>query len=275
MAIEWNDGVPEDTSETEPAFCVFYAGAKTGKTTLGSEFPDPLYVRTGKGERAPAGVKMKSFGFSETYQEVLDQAEWFLKMEHDRKTYLLDSADGLDKLMRDKVCAEANVKSIEDIPYGKGYPRVAELWQEFVKKMLELKEAGYYVVILSHVRAAKVVGITSEGYLQWAPNLRDDTVGILIDSADLIAFLHPRVSIKKDDLGFKRTHTRAEGGAEIVMEVQGRANFIAGNRYDIEKTPLPFKRGEGFKVLDYYFQRNALAPEDDAANDNAEKKEAA
>ena len=48
MAIDWNEGVPLDTIETEPAFCVFYAGAKAGKTTLASEFPSPLYVRTGK-----------------------------------------------------------------------------------------------------------------------------------------------------------------------------------------------------------------------------------
>jgi len=269
MAINWTEQ-PLDTIETEPAFCVFYAGAKTGKTTLASEFPSPLYVRTGRGERAPAGVTMKSFGVSDTYQDVLDQADWMLEAEHDRKTFVLDSADGLEKLLRDKVCAESKVASIEDIPFGKGYPRVAELWAAFVQKMLNLKEAGYYVVVLAHVRAAKVPAITSEGYQQWAPNLRDEVVGTLIDNADLISFLHRRATIKKDDLGFKRTHTRAEGGAEIVMEVQGRANFVAGNRYDIEKATIPFVRGNGFKALDYYFQRNALAPVVDESDDAQE-----
>lgn len=271
MALDWADGQPQDTSETEPAFCVFYAGAKTGKTTLASEFPAPLYVRSGKGERAPAGVKMKSFGYAETYQEVIDQADWMLQTEHDRKTYIMDSADGLDKLIRAKVCADNNWTSIEDPGYGKGFTKVFEIWQEFVAKMLELKEAGFYVVLISHVKAASVPGISTEGYKQWSPNLRDDAVGALIDNADLIAFLHPRVSIKKDDIGFKKTNTRGEGGGEIVMEVQGRAGYIAGNRYDIEKPTLPFKRGEGFKVLDHYFQRNTLAP----AGDDNEREEAA
>lgn len=269
MALTWE---LEDTVETEPAFCVFYAGAKTGKTTLASEFPAPLYVRTGKGERAPAGVKMKTLGgYAETYQDIADQADWMLETEHDRKTFVLDSADGLDKLIRAKVCADNDWTSIEDPGYGKGFTKVFELWQEFVAKLLQLKEAGFYVVLISHVKAASVPGISTEGYKQWSPNLRDDAVGALIDNADLIAFLHPRVSIKKDDLGFKKTNTRGEGGGEIVMEVQGRAGYIAGNRYDIEKATLPFKRGEGFKVLDYYFQRNALAPAD---NDN-EQEEAA
>ena len=272
MAIDWNDGVPLDTAETEPAFCVFYAGAKTGKTTLASEFPNPLYVRTSKGERAPAGVKMKSFGVSDSYQDVVDQIDWMLQAEHDRKTYVLDSADGMDTLIRAKVLADNHWQSIEDPGYGKGFNKVFELWQEFMARLLRLKEAGFYVVILAHVKAASVPGVSTEGYKQWAPNLRDDAVGVLIDNADLISFLHPRVSIKKDDLGFKKTNTRAEGGAEIVMEVQGRAGYIAGNRYDIEKATLPFKRGEGFKVLDYYFQRNALASSND---DEAAEGEAA
>lgn len=258
MAIQWE---LQDTVETEPAFCVFYAGAKTGKTTLASEFPAPLYVRSGKGERAPAGVTMKTFGYAESYQDVVDQIDWMLQAEHNRKTFILDSADGLDQLMRQKVCAANDVKTVEEIPFGKGFPQVFDLWREIVSKLLALKEAGFYVVVLSHVKAANVPGISSEGYKQWSPNLRDDTVGVLIDNADLIAFLHPRVSIKKDDLGFKKTNTRGEGGSEVVMEVQGRAGYIAGNRYDIEKQTLPFKRGEGFNVLDYYFQRNALAPE--------------
>lgn len=269
MAIDWNDGQPQDTVETEPAFCVFYAGAKIGKTTLASEFPNPFYVRSSKGERAPAGVTMKSFGYAEAYQDIEDQIDWMLHAEHDRKTFILDSADGLDKLIREKVCADNNWTSIEDPGYGKGFTKVFELWQELVGKLLKIKEAGFYVVLISHVKAANVPGVSTEGYKQWAPNLRDDAVGVLVDNADLISFLHPRVSITKDDIGFKKKNTRAEGGAEIVMEVQGRGSFIAGNRYDIEKPTLPFKRGEGFKVLDHYFQRNALAPEvtDDEPDD--------
>lgn len=270
MALDWNGGQPADTSETEPAFCVFYAGAKTGKTTLASEFPNPLYVRSGKGERAPAGVSMKSFGYAERYEDITDQIDWMLEAEHDRKTFVLDSADGLDKLIREKVCADNNWSSIEDPGYGKGFTKVFELWQEVVGKLLKLKSAGFYVVVLAHVKAATVAGISTEGYKIWSPNLRDDAVGALVDNADLISYLHPRVSIKKDDIGFKKTNTRAEGGAEIVMEVQGRGSYIAGNRYDIEKPTLPFKRGEGFKVLDYYFQRNALAPVGEDEDDDRE-----
>lgn len=268
MALNW-ETPPQDTVENEPAFCVFYAGAKSGKTTLASEFPAPLYVRTGKGERAPAGVVMKSFGVSESYQDVIDQADWLLEAEHDRKSYVLDSADGLEQHIFAEVCRKNKVASIEDIPYGKGYAQATEIWHEFVDKMLQLKEAGFYVVIIAHVKAKTVPGVTTDSYPRYMPNLRDDAVGVVVDAADLIGFLHQRVSIRKEDIGFKKTNTRGEGGGDMLIAVQERPGFIAGNRYDIEKPTLPFKRGEGFKVLDYYFQRNALAP----AADNDEEPE--
>jgi hypothetical protein len=271
MALNWNDGSPEETADTEPAFCVLYAGAKTGKTTLASEFPSPLYVRTGKGERAPAGVTMKSFGVSESYQDILDQADWMLQTEHDRKTFVLDSADGLEQKIHDKVCEEAKVASIEDIPYGKGYAKALETWHDFVGKMLELKEAGFYVVVICHVKAKTVPGVTTDSYPRYMPNLRDDAVGVLIDAADLIGFLHQAVSIKKEDAGFNKQKTRGVGGGEILIAVQERPGFIAGNRYGIEKGTLPFKRGEGFKALDFYFQRNAVV----ADNDNDDEADAA
>lgn len=268
MALNW-ETPPQDTVENEPAFCVFYAGAKSGKTTLASEFPAPLYVRTGKGERAPAGVVMKSFGVSESYQDVIDQADWLLEAEHDRKSYVLDSADGLEQHIFAEVCRKNKVASIEDIPYGKGYAQATEIWHEFIDKMLQLKAAGFYVVIIAHVKAKTVPGVTTDSYPRYMPNLRDDAVGVVVDAADLIGFLHQRVSIRKEDIGFKKTNTRGEGGGDILIAVQERPGFISGNRYDIEKPTLPFKRGEGFKVLDYYFQRNALAP----ANDNDDEPE--
>lgn len=263
MALNWDED-PQDTAETEPAYCVFYAGAKSGKTTLASEFPAPLYVRTGKGERAPAGVTMKSRGYAEEYSDIIDQADWMLEAEHNLKSYVLDSADGLEKLIHAKVCKENNVPSIEDIPYGKGYAKAFEIWQEFVGKLLQLKEAGFYVVVLSHVKAKTVPGVTTDSYPRWMPNLRDDASGALVDSADLIGFLHQRVSIKKEDAGFKKTNNRGESGGEVLIAVQERPGFIAGNRYDIEKPTLPFKRGEGFKALDFYFKRNALAVTNDS-----------
>jgi len=251
MALNWDE--LKSAEDTDPPICTFYAGAKGGKTTLGSEFPDPYYCRTGDGERAPKGVIMPSFGVSETYQDVVDQIDWMLDAEHDRQTFLLDSLDGLELHIRAEACRRNGWTDIEAPGFGKGYAAEQTIWHEFMKLCLRMKRRGFYVVLLAHVKAKTVPGVTTDSYPRYMPNLRDDAIGTIVDASDLIGFLHRRVSIKKEDAGFKKTNNRGEGGDEIMIAVQERPGFISGNRYDIAKATLPFKKGAGFKTLAQYF----------------------
>jgi len=83
------------------------------------------------------------------------------------------------------------------------------------------------------------------------------------------------VSIKKEDAGFKKTNNRGEGGDEILIAVQERPGFISGNRYDIPKATLPFKKGHGFAVLSQYFPDFTGTPTNDDEPDVQAEDEAA
>lgn len=266
MALNWNE--LKSTKSTNPPIVTIYAGAKSGKTTLASEFPEPYYCRTGEGEHPPEGVEMMSFGVSESYADVLEQMEWMISDEGNNgqcQTFVLDSLDGLELLIRAEACARNGWANIEDPGFGKGFAAEQAIWVEFMKKVLKIKLAGLYVVLIAHVKAKTVPGVTTDSYPRYMPNLRDDAIGTIVDASDLIGFLHQRVSIKKEDVGFKKTNTRADGSGEMVIAVQERPGFIAGNRLRIPKAALPFKEGQGFKVLSQYFP-GAAAP----ANDNTE-----
>lgn len=251
MAISWDE--LKDTSDTDPPLCTFYGGAKTGKTTLASEYPRPLYVRTGDGERAPTGVMMKSLGVSESYGDVLDQMAYMLEAEHDRKTFVLDALDGLELHIRAEACQRNGWANIEEPGYGRGYQAEQAIWHEFIKECLKLKKAGYYVVLLGHVKVKTEPGVTTDSYPRYRLNLRDDAGSAIADASDLIGFVHQRVSIKKEDAGFKKTNNRGEGAGEINIAVQERPGYIAGNRYEIDKPTIPFKKGQGFVALAQYF----------------------
>jgi hypothetical protein len=265
MAIDWSE--LKSAEDVDPPIVTIYAGAKSGKTTLASEFPEPYYCRTGDGERAPKGIVMPSFGVSESYQDVVSQIEWMLdpESEHDRKTFILDAADGLEQLIRVEACSRNGWANIEEPGFGKGYAAELAIWHEFVKLCLKMKRAGYYVVLIAHVKAKTVPGVTTDSYPRYMPNLRDDAVGVIVDASDLIGFLHQRVSIKKEDAGFKKTNNRGEGGGDLVIAVQERPGFIAGNRYDIPTPTVPFKKGAGFAALAQYFPAQAEAEEVDEA----------
>jgi hypothetical protein len=260
MALDWAAGLKK-ANDVHPPLVLIYAGAKSGKTTLAGEFPSPYYCRTGEGERAPAGVEMMSFGVSETYEDVINQMDWMLDpdSDHDRKTFVLDAGDGLEILIRAEACARNGWKDIEEPGYGRGYQAEAAIWREFIAKALKLKLAGYYVVIICHVKAKTVPGVTTDSYPRYMPNLRDEAAGIVVDASDLIGFLHQKVSIVKEDAGFKKTNKRGAGGGDIVIAVQERPGFIAGNRYDIPEPVIPFKRGEGFAAIAKYLPEELFA----------------
>ncbi|NKJ03102.1 ATP-binding protein [Rhizobium sp. SG741] len=251
MAISWEE--LKDTSDTDPPITTIYGGAKLGKTTLASEFPSPYYCRTGEGERQSAGTPMKSFGVSDNYGDVLDQIEFMLEAEHDRRTFVLDALDGLEVFINTEACARNGWADIEEPGFGKGYAAAHAIWLEFIKKVLALKKAGFYVVLISHVKAKTVPGVTTDSYPRYMLNLRDDAGSAVCDASDLIGFLHQRVSIQKEDLGFKKTAKRGSGGGEVNIAVQERPGFIAGNRYQIPKAILEYKQGQGFAVLNTYF----------------------
>lgn len=266
MALDWAAGLKKAT-DVYPPMVLLYAGAKLGKTTFASEFPAPYYCRTGEGERQSSGEPMMSFGVSEDYTDVINQMDWMLSEEHDRKTFVLDAADGLERHIEREVCKRNGWASVSDGPFGAGGRAVKGLWGEFVDKALKLKLSGYFVVIISHVKAKTVPGVTTDSYPRYMPNLHDDAVGALVDASDLIGFLHQRVTVVKEKAGFHKDNvrTRGAGGGDIVIAVQERPGFIAGNRYDIEEAVLPFKRGEGFEAIKKYLPKELFADNDNAA----------
>lgn len=254
MAISWDK--LEDTSDTDPPIVTLYGGAKLGKTTLASEFPLPYYCRTGDGERQSAGTPMKSFGVSETYQDVIDQIDWMLSPEGNEgicRTWVLDALDGLEVMINAEACARNDWADIEAPGFGKGYAAAHAIWLEFIGKVLELKKAGFYVVLIGHVKAKTVPGVTTDSYPRYNLNLRDDSASAICAASDLIGFIHQTVSIKKEDLGFKKTANRAQGGGDVSIAVQERPGYVAGNRYSIPKSTLSFKQGKGFDILNQYF----------------------
>lgn len=251
MALNWDELKSQDDKEAPIVF--IYGGPKLGKTTLASEFPNPYYLRTSVGERQSAGSPMKSFGVSDTYQDVIYQIKWMLEETHDRETLVVDALDGLETLIRAEACARNGWAEIEEPGFGRGYAVELGIWQEFIREIEKLKRAGYNVVLISHVKVKTVPGVTTDSYPRYMPNLRDDASTALTSASDVIGFIHQRISVKKEELGFKKVAARGESGGEIVIAVKERPGYVAGNRYSIPVPTLPFKEGSGYAELSKYF----------------------
>lgn len=252
MAIAWDQ--LRTTEDNDPPIITIYGGEGLGKNTLASEFPAPLCVQTGANEQSPVGAEMMTLGLSETYQDVIDQADWFLQVgvpENGLLTFVVDTLDSLEPLVHAEACRRNGWADIETPGFGRGYVAANDVWREFIKKMVEIKKAGFGVVLLAHAKIKTDPGVTTDSFPRYRINLRDDAANAIAHASDMVGFLHQRVSIKKEKTGFGNESRRGEGSGERVIALEERPGFVAKSRRETPAT-LPFKKGSGYAEIAKY-----------------------
>ncbi len=106
-------------------------------------------------------------------------------------------------------------------------------------------------MLLAHSKVKTEPGVTTDSYPRYRLNLRDDAANAIAHASDIVGFLHQRVSIKKEDVGFNKKLTRGEGGGDRMIAVEERPGFVAKARYECPAT-LPFKKGAGYAEIAKY-----------------------
>src|SRR5690242_4426848 len=104
-----------------------------GKTTFGAAFPKPLVIdlENGSNHIDVARIKKEDVATLAAFRGGLAE---LLNSKHDYQTVVIDSAEALEGLIFDAVCAEGKVDSIEkyDGGYGKGYQRSREIMRDIM-----------------------------------------------------------------------------------------------------------------------------------------------
>lgn len=241
----------KSSKTNNPPVVLLYGVGKVGKTSLASEFPDPIYLPT-DGERTPDELELATPGPVESFDDVLDIFGELLSTEHDRKTVIIDSLDGLEPLVWAATCRRNGWATIEDPGFGKGYLAADVEWNEFFQALSALKASGIAVVLIAHPEIIRFDSPTSDPYSRYGIKLQKRAAALAQEKADIIGFMNYRVSLKEKDVGFNKKVSHAEGGAERQIHLEERAGFIAGNRYSMPAS-MSFKKGSGYAQLAEYF----------------------
>jgi len=117
------------SKSTNPPVITLYGVDGIGKTSLAAEFPDAIYLPT-DGERTPEGVELPTPGTIESFAALLDVFGELLTTDHEFKTVIVDSLDGLEPLVWAATSARLGVESIEAPGYGRGYVEADGEWNE-------------------------------------------------------------------------------------------------------------------------------------------------
>lgn len=271
MAISLSSLVSSQSSN--PPITVIYGVDGVGKTSLAAEFPDPLYLPT-VGERAPSGIDMPTPGVIESLDDLYGIFGELLNDDHDIKTVIIDSADGLEPLLNEVTCARIGATSIDSndkgspAAFGRGHVESEVEWRQFMGGCRELTERGIAVVIIAHPEIKRFDSPVTDPYDRYQIKLNKRAAAILREQSDIVAFLNYRITLKSKEVAPKKEVTHAEGGKERQIHLVEGAGFVAKNRYSAPDY-IVFKKGQGYAELAKYF------PEPTGVNDNYETQQEA
>lgn len=241
----------KSSKRIDPPIILLYGVDGIGKTSLAAEFPDPIYLHT-DGENTPDDIDLPTPGTIETFNDLLDVFAELLTEEHDRKTVIIDSLDGLEPLIWKATAARLGIASIEEAGFGKGYVEADFEWGEYLSAVSALSQRGMYVVQLAHPEIIRFDSPITDPYSRYQPRLHKRANAVIRERADVVAFLNYRVSIKEKEVARQTKVAHAEGGKERQIHLNEGAGFNAKNRYGMPESVV-YKKGQGFSELAKYW----------------------
>lgn len=236
---------------------LIYGVDGVGKTSLAAEFPAPMYLPT-TGERAPSDLDMPTPGTIETADDLWEVVGYLLTEEHNIKTLIIDSLDGLEPVMNAVTCQRIGALSIDDnsrespAAFGRGDVQADVEWDQFMDACDDLATAGINVVMLAHPEIKRFDSPVTDPYDRYQVKLRKRAAALIRERCDVVAFMNYRVSLKSKTVAPKKEVTHAEGGKERKIHLVEGAGFVAKNRYSMPDS-ITYNKGEGYAALAPYF----------------------
>src|SRR5690625_1004506 len=219
---------------------LLYGPEGIGKSSLVANFPNSIFIDT---EGSTTEMDIDRLKRPTSWTMLLQQID-FIKGKVGRfKTLVIDTVDWAEMLCNQHVCAQHNVKGIEDFGYGKGYVYSTEEFGRFLNKLTEVIEEGMNVVLTAHSQIVKFeqpdeMGAYDRYQLKLGRGTGSRTAALIKEWADMVLFLNYKTySVATDQSGKK---FKAQGG-ERVMYTTHHPAWDAKNRFGLpDELPLDY-----------------------------------
>lgn len=206
---------------------IIYGPEGIGKTTLASQFPNPVFIDT---EGSTKNYDVARFPAPTSWEMLKQEAEYSLTHPGEVGTLVIDTADWAEKLCNQAVCARSDKNGIEDFGYGKGYTYAAEEFGRLLDILTRVTAAGTHVVITAHAQLRKVEQPDEmTAYDRWELKCSKQLSPMLKEWADMVLFCNYKTIIVQNENG----KGKAQGGRR-VMYTTHHTCWDAKNRFNMQ-----------------------------------------
>lgn len=220
--------ISKTTRNSLPPRVVIHGDGGVGKTTFAAGAYNPIFLPF---EDGLSGVEVDAFPTITSYAQTLEAIEALRTGEHSFGTAVVDSLDWLEPHVWARVAADNNKRSIEEIPYGKGYAEASPLWRTVLDGLNALRtERGMAVILIAHSQIKRFEAPDSEPFDRYQIKLHKTADALVREWADVIGWAHHEAVIKKENNGFQ-TRVRGVGTGRRLLRVVETPACIAKNRY--------------------------------------------
>lgn len=241
-----------------PHLLLLYGPDGVGKSTFGSQAPNPIFLGPEKGTM---NLDVARFPTPKSWEDVIQALDELANQNHGYKTLVIDTLDWLEPLCYASICKKYETNSIEKAAggYGKGYREAFNEMVEFRHKLSFLREhKGMNIILLAHSKVVSFEDPTTEhGYSRYELKLQD-SANVSIRSmwreyVDAVLFCNFETFSKGEGKQARGVTTR-----ERKIWTERDAGFDAKNRFN-----LPFEM-----ALDYHTYDKAVGatPEQSASD---------
>lgn len=194
---------------------VVYGVPGIGKSTLASQFPNPIFIDT---EGSTDNMDVSRFDKPTSFEMLKNQIQYVLNNSV-CQTLVIDTIDWAENLIVNYVCAKNGKSGIEDFGYGAGYVYIREELGKLLNQLSELVEKGINVLILAHSQITKFELPEEQGsydryQLKLSSKGAKRNSELILEWADMVLFCNYKTIVQAVDKDGKKH--KAQGNRRVM-----------------------------------------------------------
>lgn len=224
--------------QIRPQRVVIYGVESVGKTTFAAQFPTPLLIDIENGSHR---IDVERWELETNPDQKVALWNEFEKgilaaQQTEHQTIIIDSIDRVETICRECICEQERKKSLEEIPYGKGYAMLAERLSRVLTSLDKIISAGKNVVVIAHSQIKKVEPPDlMTAYDRYELKLEKKSSPLVKEWADELWFFRFKTKVVESENG----KAKGTGGKQRIILTTHSAAYDAKTRSGLaEELPM-------------------------------------